>query len=53
MKVFVVLHQVNKYSDVTIIDTYVDEDKASKRVKWERDLTDEIIWYQESELIEK
>jgi hypothetical protein len=51
MKVYVVLHQVNKHDHVTVIDTYTDEEKASKRVKWERDLTDEIVWYQESELI--
>ncbi|UTI44420.1 hypothetical protein [Niallia sp. RD1] len=53
MKVFVVLHQENKKSPVTVLDTYTDEEKASKRVKWERDLTDEIVWYQESELIGK
>lgn len=51
MKVYVVLHQENKNSDVTVIDTYTDEDKANKRVKWERDLTDEIVWYEESQLI--
>jgi hypothetical protein len=42
MKVYVVLHQENKNSSITVIDTYMDEEKASKRVKWERDLTDEV-----------
>jgi hypothetical protein len=53
MKVYIVLHQENKHSNVTVIDSYIEEEKANKRVKWERDLTDEVVWYQESELIEK
>ena len=51
MKVYVVLHQENIKSGVTVLDTYTKEEKASKRVKYERDLTDEIIWYEESLLI--
>lgn len=51
MKVFVVLHQENKLDPVTVLDVYTDEEKANRRVAYERGLTDEIIWYQESDLL--
>lgn len=36
MKVFVVLHQESKCNSATVLDVYTDEEKANRRVAYER-----------------
>lgn len=49
MKVFIVLHQ-DIDGLVNVLGVYEKEDKANLRVGWERGMTDDVIWYTESEL---
>ncbi|MFB4471757.1 hypothetical protein ACDI16_02165 [Oceanobacillus caeni] len=59
MKVYVVLYQDDKTKETDVLDVYTDEEKANRRVSYERDLIKngpysglkDDCWYQEREII--
>ncbi len=59
MKVFVVLYQKYKTMETDVLDVYTDEEKANRRVAYERSLIEsspynkfrDDCWYQEREVV--
>ena len=59
MNVFIVLYQHYESDEVEVLDVYLDEDKANRRVHIERNMIEanpdgrlrDECWYRESEVI--
>ncbi|NIK10896.1 hypothetical protein [Alkalibacillus almallahensis] len=56
MNVFIVLYEDHEKKEVDVLDVYTNEERANRRVGYERDLIPEAdphdnCWYQEREVI--